>query len=156
MHTTALLQPGSSAITSTELAQHLLVVANETLEGEGLVDAVERLVAPDGEVIIVCPVLVSRARYWTSDLSAGIARAHDRLLRSLDTLHRRGISGEGAVGDGHPLLAIEDAVRARPIDHILIVTLPPSGSLWLERGLIERARVRFDQPISHAVGYTSV
>jgi GABA permease len=149
MHTTAPFRPSSTRTTD---AGHLLVVANETLEGAGLVEAVEELIAADGEVLVVCPVLVGRSRYWTSDLSAGIARARERLHGSLETLHARGIACDGIVGDGHPLLAIEDALRAFPSDHILIVTHPPARSVWLERKLITRARARFALPISHVVG----
>jgi nucleotide-binding universal stress UspA family protein len=133
-------------------AHHLLVVANETLAGAVLVDTVQELVARDAHVLVVCPVLVSRSRYWTSDLSAGIAQARERLLGSLAALRARGIEADGLVGDGHPLLAIEDALRGFPADHILITTHPPTRSGWLEHRVVERARARFDQPISHVVG----
>jgi GABA permease len=135
---------------------HLLVVANETLETPGLVDAVEGLLAPGGDVLVVCPVLVGRSRYWTSDLASGIERAHERLRGSLAGLRERGIESDGIVGDGHPLLAIEDALRAYAADHILIVTHPPARSIWLERKLITRARARFDVPISHAIGQAAL
>jgi hypothetical protein len=152
MHTTALLDRTARDTTATLPARHLLVVANETLAGDGVADAVERLIAPHGEVLVVCPVLVGRSRYWTSDLSAGIEQARERLLGSLESLRARDISSEGIVGDGHPLLAIEDALRAFPCDHILIVTHPPERSVWLERRLIARARARFPLAVSHAVG----
>jgi GABA permease len=149
MHTTTLPRPSRTATTD---ARHLLVIANETLEGPGLLDAVKQLIATDGEVLVVCPVLVGRSRYWTSDLSAGISSARERLLASLASLRARGIAADGIVGDGHPLLAIEDALRVFPSDHVLIVTHPPARSVWLERKLIARARSRFALPISHAVG----
>jgi GABA permease len=134
-----------------DAAERLLVVANETLASEGAVDAIERLIRPQAPVLVMAPVLVSRARYWTSDLSAGIESATRRLAESLQSLRARGIRAEGAVGDGHPLLAIEDALRHFPADHILIITHPPGRSNWLERGLVERARERFPLAISHAV-----
>ena len=151
MPTTTILRPAARETTAPP-AHHLLVIANETLAGDGLVDAVEQLVARDGEVLVVCPVLVGRSRYWTSDLSAGIAEARTRLLGSLESLRARSIASEGLVGDGHPLLAIEDALRSYPCDRILIVTHPPARSVWLERRLIARARARFALPISHAIG----
>jgi hypothetical protein len=134
-----------------DAAERLLVVANETLAGEGAVAAIEPLIGTEPEVLVVAPVLVSRARYWTSDLSAGIESATRRLAESLQSLRARGIRAEGAVGDGHPLLAIEDALRHFPADHILIITHPPGRSNWLERRLVERARERFSLAISHAV-----
>jgi hypothetical protein len=132
-------------------AQRLLVVANETLAGEGAVHAIEGLIARRAQVLVVAPVLISRARYWTSDLSAGIERARERLAESLASLRARGIDADGAVGDGHPLLAIEDALRHFPADHLLIITHPPGRSNWLEHRLVERADERFDLTLSHAV-----
>jgi GABA permease len=137
--------------TATTLAQHLLVVANETLAGDGIADLVDDLTTADAEVLVVCPALVGRARYWTSDLGAGIDQARDRLEESLTALGAHGIDAEGAVGDAKPLLAIEDALRAFPADRVLVLTHPPARSRWLERRLIERTRARFDLPVSHAV-----
>jgi hypothetical protein len=137
--------------TETPLARHLLVVANETLAGDDLAALVDELTTADAEVLVVCPVLVGRARYWTSDLGAGIDEARLRLVRSLEALGDHGIAAEGIVGDGHPLLAIEDALRAFPADRVLVLTHPPERSRWLERRLIERTRARFDVPVSHAV-----
>jgi nucleotide-binding universal stress UspA family protein len=139
------------ATTETALARHLLVVANETLAGGGVAELVDDLLASDADVLVVCPVLVGRARYWTSDLGAGLAEARDRLVESLAVLGRHGIEAEGVVGDGHPLLAIEDALRAYAADRVLVLTHPPERSRWLERGLIERARARLELPVSHAV-----
>jgi len=33
----------------------------------------------------------------------------------------------------------------------VIATLPPGQSNWLERGLIDKARARFDVPVTHVV-----
>ncbi len=134
-----------------DASERLLVVANETLAGEGAVSAIEQLIGTEAQVLVVAPVLISRARYWTSDVSAGIERASERLAESLESLRARGIRAEGAVGDGHPLLAIEDALRHFPADHILIITHPPGRSNWLERRLVQRTRDRFPLSISHAV-----
>jgi hypothetical protein len=118
MHTTTLPRPSRTATTD---ARHLLVIANETLEGPGLLDAVEQLIATDGEVLVVCPVLVGRSRYWTSDLSAGISSARERLLASLASLRARGIAADGIVGDDRHAparalgLARAEADRARPV-----------------------------------------
>ena len=132
-------------------AERLLVVANETLAGAGAVPAIERLLGRDARVLVVSPVLVSRARYWTSDLSAGMEDARERLEESLASLRARGIAAEGTVGDGHPLLAIEDALRHFHADHVLICTHPPGRSNWLEHRLVERARERFDLTVSHEI-----
>jgi hypothetical protein len=47
--------------------------------------------------------------------------------------------------------AIEDALRTFGADEIIISTHPPGRSNWLEKEVIERARERFDLPITHVV-----
>ncbi len=56
------------------------------------------------------------------------------------------------VGDSVPLPAIEDAVSQFAADEIVISTLPPSSSHWLEQGLVDRARERCGIPVVHVVG----
>ena len=141
---TALLLPDAPV-------DRLLAVANETLAGPDLLQAIDELVAPGGEVLVICPALVSRARFWTSDLGAGLLAANDRLGDSLDGLHRRGLRATGGVGDADPLLAIEDALHSFRADHLLISTHPPDRSTWLERSVVERAQLRFGLPVTHVV-----
>jgi GABA permease len=141
---TALLLPDAPV-------DRLLAVANETLAGPDLLRAIDELVAPGGEVRVICPALVSRARFWTSDLGAGLVDASGRLARSLDALHHRGLLATGGVGDADPLLAIEDALQQFAAEHLLISTHPPHRSTWLERSVVERAQLRFGLPVTHVV-----
>jgi hypothetical protein len=141
-------EPGSVV---TAPVRHLLVVANETLTGEALQGATAELVRPDGDVLVVCPILVSRAGYWACDYAAPLLAARERLLASLETLREAGLHVEGTVGDANPLQAIEDALCEFPADHILISTHPARRSTWLERRVVERARARFEIPVSHVV-----
>jgi GABA permease len=62
-----------------------------------------------------------------------------------------GIETRGQVGDDDPLQAIEDALRSFPADEIVLSTHPPGRSNWLERGLVEHARERFEVPLAHVV-----
>ena len=62
-----------------------------------------------------------------------------------------GLEVEGEVGDGDPIQAIEDAVRTFQPDELIISTHPPGRSHWLERGVVERARERFELPLIHVV-----
>jgi hypothetical protein len=61
------------------------------------------------------------------------------------------VAAHGEVGDAEPLQAIEDAVRTFGPDEIIISTHPEGRSQWLERRVVERARERFDLPITHVV-----
>jgi hypothetical protein len=135
-----------------ESERHILVIANETVEGRALYDAIER--RSEGareEVLVVCPALNSPLRHWASDEDAARAAAGERLERSLSRLRELGVQARGEVGDGDPLQAIEDALRTFGADEIIISTHPPGRSNWLERGVVERAREHFAVRITHVV-----
>ena len=55
------------------------------------------------------------------------------------------------MGDGDPLVAIDDAVRTFGPDEIVISTHPPGKSNWLERGVVEAVRSRYDVEVTHVV-----
>jgi GABA permease len=129
----------------------LLVVTNETLAGDAMIAAVHDLVAPEASVYVVSPTLVSRARLWTSDLTAGMVAARLRLRTSLACMRASGLHAEGVVGDTDPVQAIEDALRFFDAEHVLICMHPAAQSTRAERRLLERARARFSLPISHVI-----
>jgi hypothetical protein len=133
-------------------SRHILVVANETLSGAALRDEIERAAAArDTEVFVVCPALNSKLRTWTSDDDAARAEAHKRLQGMLDALDRDGFTATGDIGDGDPVQALEDGLRVFGADEVIVSTHPPGRSHWLERDVVERARERFDVPITHVV-----
>jgi GABA permease len=135
----------------------VLVIANETLQGDGLRDEIVRMAAGVAEdVLVVCPALNSRVRTWTSDEDGARAAAAERLEAALQTLERAGLRVRGAIGDGDPLQALEDALRGFSADAIIISTHPEGASNWLERGVVEAARARFDVPVTHVIGDSPV
>ena len=64
-------------------------------------------------------------------------------------------AARGEIGDGDPLQALEDALRSFSADAIIISTHPAGSSNWLEQGVVEAARARFDVPVTHVVGDAS-
>jgi hypothetical protein len=48
-------------------------------------------------------------------------------------------------------MAIEDALRIFAADEIVISTLPPGESRWLEHDVVERTRREVDLPMTHVV-----
>ena len=62
-----------------------------------------------------------------------------------------GIEARGEIGDGDPLQAVEDALRTFAPDEIVISTHPVGLSNWLEHGVVDAARLRFDVPITHVI-----
>jgi hypothetical protein len=132
--------------------RRILVVANETVVGRALREAVED--AAEGyrtAVLVVSPALNSPLRHWTSDEDQARAAADERLRRSVAELERIGIDARGEVGDADPVQAIEDALRTFGADVIVISTHPEGRSNWLERGVVTSARERFAVPITHVV-----
>lgn len=130
----------------------LLVVSNETVEGEALHAVIVGLAsARAAEVFVVAPALNGRIRHWLSDEDQARQAAEIRLKGCLERLRGDGVTVIGAVGDANPLLAIEDALRIFPADALLIATHPEERSNWIAHDLVERARVRFGLPTSHVV-----
>lgn len=131
---------------------HVLVVANETVAGQKLHEAVRA--ATDGRparVLVVSPALNSPLRHFVSDEDKAREAAQERLDRSLHALAGAGIDARGEVGDADPLQAIEDSLRTFGADEIIISTHPEGRSNWLEKGVVSGARQRFKVPITHVV-----
>ena len=130
----------------------VLVVANETVGGRELMDEIGELALTGRtEFFVVCPALNSRLKTWTSDSDAASEAAQHRLDATLERLADVGIEARGEVGDVDPLVAIEDAVRTFHPDELVISTHPAGRSNWLERGVVEAARERFDLKVTHVV-----
>ena len=126
-----------AASRGAEDERRILVVANETVGGRALRDAIES--AAEGgraNVLVVTPALNSPLKHWASDEDQARAAAEDRLRRSVAELERLGIIARGEVGDADPLQAIEDALRTFGADVIMISTHPEGRSNWLERGVV--------------------
>jgi len=130
----------------------VLVVANETVAGRKLHDAVRRsTVGQPSQVLVVSPALNSPLRHFVSDEDKARRQAQERLDRSLHALADAGIDARGEVGDADPLQAIDDALRTFGADEIIISTHPEGRSNWLEKGIVTGAEKRFTVPITHVV-----
>jgi len=131
----------------------LLVVANETVQGEALLNEIrDRCHDRRSEVMVVTPALAaSRASHWASDIDEAIELARQRMELSLIEIQQLGLKAKGEIGDSDPNTAIEDALRVFPADEIVISTHPPDRSRWLEHGVVDKARERIDLPITHVV-----
>jgi hypothetical protein len=141
------------AVSVSDSTHRILVVANQTAEGRGLLEEiVNRCRGNECEVMLVCPGMVtSRAEHWASDVDKGMDDARERMARSVAALRRVGVEVRAEVGDPDPNLAIEDALRVFPADEIVISTLPPGKSRWLEHDVVERTRREVDLPMTHVV-----
>ena len=128
----------------------ILVVANETVGGPELLREIrERSEGKNAG----CS---SSARSQLAAPALGVGRGpgareragprrEPRLMRAV------GLDADGEIGDGDPIQAIEDAVRTFRPDELVISTHPAGRSHWLERGVVDKARERFELPVTHVV-----
>jgi len=132
--------------------RRILVVANETVGGEELLSAISTLaLSQKSRFLVVCPALNSRLRTYTSDEDPAREAAQQRLDETVARLASVGIEASGEVGDGDPLVAIDDAVRTFGPAEIVISTHPPGRSNWLERGIVDSVRARYEVEVTHVV-----
>jgi hypothetical protein len=135
-----------------ENERRFLVIANETVGGRLLRERIAAMSEGVAEkVLVVSPALNSPLKHWVSDEDDARAAAQERLARSLAALRAAGVDADGEIGDGDPLQAMEDAIRTFAPDELIISTHPEGRSHWLERGVVDRARERFDLPVTHVV-----
>jgi GABA permease len=133
--------------------RRILVVANQTASGRELLEEIaNRCRGRRCQVMLVSPALVgSRAAQWASDVDEGMGLARERMARSVTALRGVGVEVRAEVGDPDPNMAIEDALRVFPADEIVISTLPPEQSRWLEHEVVERTRREVDLPMTHVI-----
>ncbi len=129
----------------------VLVVANETLGGRALIEAVRRRVA-EGDVrfVLVVPQTRPRAGLVVYD-DAVFDAAQARVDLALEFMHAEGIQAVGEVGDPDPYTATIDALREYNPDEIIISTYPETRSGWLRRDLIDRVSYASGIPVEHVV-----
>lgn len=134
------------------LVHRYLVVANQTLGGEPLFARIRELarVAPSAFHVVV-PATPPRDHVWTED--EAVKTATSRLDSALARMAGLGLDADGEVGDGSPMLAVEDAIRERgPFEAIVLSTLPPGLSRWLRLDLPHRVESVFGLRVIHVIG----
>jgi hypothetical protein len=130
----------------------VLVVANRTLASETLRSELARRAAEGAELSLVAPIHASRAHYIATDIDRELEDARDRVRDTLAWAEASGVELSGRVGDPIVALgAIEDELRRDCFDEVLIATLPPKRSNWLETGIVTRLRKELDIPVTHMV-----
>jgi hypothetical protein len=131
-------------------ARTILVVANETLGGRGLLEAVRERASDDVRFVLCVPQNRPRAGLVIYDDSVHDA-AQARLDLALEVVRDLGIRAIGEVGDPDPYTATIDAVREYQPEEIIISTYPATRSGWLRRDLIERVGDASGLPVTHIV-----
>ena len=131
--------------------KRILVVANETVAGKPLIDAVrERGAGDEIDVHVICPQNQPRHGYVIYDSTVRDA-AENRLQMTLALLREAGIEADGEVMDPDPYAAVMDALGEHDYDEIIISTHPETRSGWLREGLVDRVRRASHRPVEHVV-----
>jgi hypothetical protein len=134
--------------------RHVLVLANETVGGAALMEALQRR-AQEGplRVTVLAPVNRPRQGYVVYE-DTRRASAGRRLDRTLARLREGGIAAHGLVVDTDPLSAVRDAlaVLEPPADEVVVSTHPLPKSGWLRRDLVAQIRRAVGGlPVEHVV-----
>ncbi len=129
----------------------ILVLANETIGGKNLLDAIrERAAEGDARFHVVVPA--TRPRHGNVIYDEAVRdSAQVRIDLALAFMAEEGIEGRGTVGDGDPLNAAHDEIASHGIDEIIVSTLPASTSGWMRRDLIEALEADTGLPVKHVV-----
>jgi hypothetical protein len=131
--------------------KRVLVVANETVAGKPLIDAVRQRAGSEGaDVHVICPQNQPKHGYVIYDSMVRDA-AENRLQMTLALLREAGIEADGEVMDPDPFAAVMDALGERDYDEIVISTHPETRSGWLREGLVDRVRRAARRPVEHVV-----
>jgi hypothetical protein len=132
---------------------HLLVVANETVTGRKLIEAVERHRGGDLRVTVIAPVNQPERGYVVYE-DTRRAAAGRRLDRTVSMLRDEGIAAHGLVVETDPVTAVRDAIAQLepPVDAIIVATHPQQKSGWLRKNVVDRIRdAAGDRPVEHVV-----
>jgi Universal stress protein family len=131
--------------------KRILVVANETVAGKPLIDAVKARAGGDQvDVHVICPQNQPKHGYVIYDSMVREA-AENRLKMTLALLREAGVEADGEVMDPDPYAAIMDALGEQEYDEIVISTHPETRSGWLREGLVDRVRRAARRPVEHVV-----
>src|SRR5918997_134176 len=131
--------------------KRILVVANETVAGRPLIDAVRSRAGGDEvDIHVICPQNQPKHGYVIYDSMVREA-AENRLEMTLALLREAGIEADGEVMDPDPYAAVMDALGEQEYDEIIISTHPETRSGWLREGLVDRVRRAARRPVEHVV-----
>ena len=131
--------------------KRVLVVANETVAGKPLIDAVRRHAeGEDVHVHVISPQNQPKHGYVIYDEHVRDA-AENRLQMTLALMREAGIEADGEVMDPDPYSAVMDALGEEDYDEIVISTHPETRSGWLRQGLVDRVQRAARRPVEHVV-----
>ncbi len=151
-----------AAATRTGDAHRVLVLANETVEGDELMDELRKIDRSGNAEYFICvpanPIDTGQAMHsgavylWDKTTEA----AQARLDRTLELLRAEHLDVRGELGEYRPLRALANAVAEFSPDQLVICTHPEDRSAWLRYDVVERAREGYPNlPVTHVIVETA-
>jgi hypothetical protein len=147
--------------------KHVLIVANQTLGGQDLLDAVaERIRQGPCRFTLLVPAgapprfqilndVAAGAGYGTLAADATLAAAHKRLEHGLASIRAAGAMAEGSVVPHEPVGAVREMNEQAHFDEIIVSTLPPGLSRWLHLDVPHRIERACHHPVTVITAGTS-
>ena len=142
--------------------RRVLVVANRTLCDQQLLDELNRYRGEGGVAFHVLVLAVKPPWRWAlagpdvdplcyaGDIQLNAkAEAEGRLGALLDTLAIAGVPATGEIREAAPVAAVDDILRDRPFDEIVVSTYPQRISRWLGGDVVDRIRSNTELPVKH-------
>jgi len=120
---------------------NVLVVANQTVLGAPLLDAIRaRAATSPASFLIISPQGEAEGSY---------EEAEKRLLRAVTLLRGEGLDVHGQISHPDPYTAVTQTMEDERVDEIIVSTFPGGRSGWLRRDLLERLRADAKVPVEH-------
>ena len=153
-------------MTDTEVTEssRVLVVANQTLGGDQLLNAVQdRIAQGPCEFWLLVPAtprahratlaragmeILGHPQMASAAMEDDYAHARSRLEFGLTNLRMAGATVDGDIGHSDPMKAMEETVHQRHFDEIILSTLPSGVSRWLGQDLPRKVERRFHLPVT--------
>ena len=128
-------------------AVNVLVVANETVLGEPLLNAIRQRAAKD----TVSFLIVSPQSDSIESIASGHPDAEKRLRSAVAQLRSEGIDVHGQISHPDPYTAAMETIHDERVDEVIVSTFPGERSGWLRRDLVGRLRSDSGVPVQHVV-----
>ena len=133
------------------MGKRILALVSEPVDATALRSAVGEDVAADAEVLVVAPALNTKTKFFLADPDPAIERAEEVQEETVQRLDQSGVDAAGDTGESDPLQALQDALVTYPADEIVLFTHAGGKQNWLEEGVVDQAKQRFDAPVRHVL-----
>ena len=150
--------------------RRVLIVANQTIGGPELRKELQQRVAAGQSFYVVVPNTAAR-HYHVVPAAGGFVPmptmatgygapatdeeatedARGRLADVLAELAELGAQAEGRLGSANPVEAVEEALRERQFDEVVVATLPRRVSRWLGSDVPNQIERRSGLPVTTVV-----